>query len=179
MATLEDSPLGPPEGDEWGAPVEAPSGGSLLDKIREQRHDTAAESTIDLPIPGWDFELVARYHAIDPLVEGKDIQERVRRQFRGDQVAQEFWTLIDTMIAACDGLYGRETDGVLKPVSTDGDRPVRFGSELAAALDLPDASARDVVIGVFLGNKSAARGHGLRLQLWLVDPEGSWGLGGP
>jgi hypothetical protein len=159
-------------------PVAQP--GSLLDRIREKRHDATAEATLDLPIPGWDFELVARYRLIDPLVEGKDIAQRIRKQFRGDPESAEFWTLIDTMIAACEGLYGREGDEPLKPVSVNGDRPVRFGPDLAEALDLPDATARDVVVGVFRGNKAAARAHGVRLSAWMMDPEGTvWGLGGP
>jgi hypothetical protein len=154
------------------------AGESILDRLREKRRQEAGRSTIDLPISGWGGDVIARYRLLDPLVEGRDIAERVRAQYREDQAAQEFYALIDTLIAACDGLYARDTDGEVKPLSLNGGGPATYTVELAAALGVEEAAtARDVVIGLFKGNKVAARAHALRLQMWMADPEGTLRLG--
>lgn len=153
-------------------------GGSMLDRVRARRQE-ANDQTIDMVIPGWgDLELTARYRLLDPLVEGKAIGRAVRKKYK-DEEEQMFWARINTLIEACEGIYGRNENGDLVPVSVNGSgEPARYGTALGEALGIEAADARDVVIGLFRDNKVAANTHGIRLQAWMADPEGEMGLGG-
>ncbi len=155
-------------------------GASILDRLREKRRADGDAQTFDLPIAGWGGEIVARYRLLDPLVELKEILDRARRSFPDDPESQNFWGQVDAMIAACVGLYARDDDGRLVPLTIgEGGEPARYTVELAEELEVatPDMKARDVVVGVFKGNKMALGAHAGSLLMRMSDPEGTLRLG--
>lgn len=157
------------------------AGRSILDQVKARRSSQAAETTVELPISGWGGTVVARYRLLDPLNELQDILDRCRRAFPGNQEAQGFWGGVDVMIAACEGLYAvDETDGDLKPLSLNGSgEPATYTVDLAAALGETADSAREVVVGLFKGNKMAVGAHSGKLIQRMMDPEGVLRLGEP
>lgn len=152
-----------------------------MDVLREKRAEAAKRQTIDLSVGGYDGALVARYRLLDPLKEGKEIGERVRRQFKGDEDAQLFYANADTLIEACVGLYLRDDNGELEPIDPEGlGEPVKYDHRLAAGLgiDVDDKQpARSVLLGIFNGNKVALNVHALQFTRWMGDPTGDHGLG--
>lgn len=142
---------------------------SLIEQLREKRRAAAGNITVDLPIPGYRGSVVGRYRLVDPLVEGKEIGDRVRAQFDDDR-AREHYAFVDTLIAACQGLYLRTETGELEPIDPDGQGPARYDARLADALGIQAGSSRDVLDALFNGNKVAIDTHALRLAQWMADP---------
>lgn len=162
---------------ETEAPTAAMSG---MDRIRQARADAAKITTVDLPIPGYGGQLVARYRLLDPLVEGQKIVARVKQQFKTD-AQQAFYGLVDTLVEACEGLYEPTDDGTLQPLALDPTgEPISYGKQLADGLGINGGDpfeVRNVVIGLFTagnpnGNKIAVTAHALQLQEWMSDPAG-------
>lgn len=151
---------------------------SILASLREKRAKAATNKTVDIAIPGYRGDLVARYHLLDPLVEGKVIGERMKREFPDDEDKMTYYALVDTLIAACDGLYLRNTEGVLEAIDPEGDGDACcYDSRLAAGLGIESDSARKTLLAVFNGNKVAVTQHSMRLQQWMADPSKNLSLG--
>lgn len=132
-----------------------PDAGSVLGRLRARRDDLAQDHHLDLDIPGYDGDLVARYR---PLTAAEQTRiaakvERADRLAGNDEQAAEaqLRTALDTIIASCVEILVRE-DGVMVPLAeiTGASAPVRYDQALADALGIPGAdSARAVVRGVF------------------------------
>lgn len=150
----------------------APAGaGSLMDRLRAQQADAAAGKTVDLRVPGYrDPDLFARYRFLHSS-EAKKIGQRIRERFR-DDVDRLLNGTIDTMIAACEGLYARDGNGELVPVDADGGGPVRYDPRATEFFNLEvdeDDPARSTVRAIFKGNDYAILDHGGLLQQWMSD----------
>lgn len=143
--------------------------GSLIEQLRRKRAEAASHTTVDLAVPGYKGDIVARYRLIDLLVEGKEIQDRMQRQFEKDDDRMQFG-MIDTLIAACIGIYFRNEEGQLEPVDPDGNGPALYDDRLAVAFGYEAESARDSLVKLFNGNNLAIRAHALRLSEWMADP---------
>lgn len=165
MSTTEDTP--------------APATG--MDMLRAKRAEAAKRTTIDLRVPGYDGLLVARYRLLDPLIEGREIGDRVTAQFKGDETSQIHYMHVDTLIRACEGLYLRGDNGTLEPIDPEGTgEPVKYDHRLATGLGFdvdPAQPARSALLAAFNGNKVAINIHAGQLQQWMGDPTGDHGLG--
>lgn len=153
-------------------------GASMMARLRAKRRDAASVTTVDLPLAGYGGELVARYRLLDPLIEGREIGDQVRREFPGADrdVEREFYGTCDTLIRACVGLFVKGPKGLEPLVDEEGE--MGYDHRLAAGLEIEaDGTARGVLIGAFLDNKVALLSHGLQYQAWMADPAGFVQLG--
>ncbi len=149
--------------------VEPGAPSSLMEQLRLKRAEAAARTTVDLPVPGYVGELLARYRLLDPLVEGRQIGDRVVKQFEHEEERQ-FYAFADTLIAACVGLFLRGPDGELEPLLGSSGEPVGYDAELAKGLGLEAQTAREVLLAVFADNKVAVTEQAVRLNRWMADP---------
>jgi hypothetical protein len=140
---------------------------SILEQLRERRRQQAASKTIDLPNPALEG-VVGRYRVIDPLVEGKELRERVLSQFTEDD-ARQYYLFADTLIAACVGLYLRTENG-LEPIDPDGKGPACYDNRLAESLGIEASSSREVLEALFGDNRAAIQGHAATLAQWMTSP---------
>jgi hypothetical protein len=153
---------------------------SALERIRQRRKAAAETTTTDMPIPGFGGELVARYRIIDPLVEGKEIGQRIAQQFpKQDQLSEAtHYANVDMLIAACVGFYVKHpATGQLAPfgdTSPDhaGLAPTYEDEALAELMGFEASSARECVVGVFGGHRAAVNVHAQLLQAWMANPTG-------
>lgn len=169
MTMLDDMPdLDTP------APDEAPAaGGDLRSRLRAARAKSLDEHRLALPVPGYpaDLELVVQFH---PLGDGRELEEIGKKAMK-EQEGRELAAVIDTIIAACEGIYLREDDGSLVGLHVlyelgDQDRPVRFSDpRLAEALEFDAPTTRDAVRAVFRENDAAILSVGEQLGRWLPD----------
>lgn len=146
---------------------------SILGRLREKRRESAHKQIIDLDIPGYDGELVVRYRLLDPLVERKEIADRVLAKFResNQDAEREYYILTDTLIAACVAIFAR-VDGKLVPLAGEGTvTTFEDTTDLAEllAFDEPETT-RATVEQVFIDNKNAIKGQGMQLSFWMLDP---------
>ena len=159
---------------------EAPAAGSVLGRLRARRDDLAADHRLDLDIPGYDGDLVARYR---PLTAGEQTRlagkveraERIAGNENQEGEAQ-LRTAMDTIIAACVEILARQ-DGQLVPLAAiiGSNVPVRYDEQLAEALGITDAgSARAVLRGVFPRDKAGdvlpqpVSRHANEVALWMT-----------
>lgn len=153
---------------------------SAKGRLRAAVQEASSQHTIDLTIPGenWKGMLVARYKRISALVEGKTINERVKRQF---QTAEDraLYGSIDQLIVACVGFYFREDDGSLTLINDDGQGPMGYDERLASYLGFKADSARDTLLKVFSGleNDVLILAHVRKFNQWMEDPTSAVTLG--
>lgn len=153
--------------------------GIVLDSIREKRRKLADEHTTDLPVAGYGGELVVRYKLLDPLVEGKQIGDRVSAQFKDDEAGRMYYSFVDTLIVACVGVYAK-VDGRLVPLNGDDTLAPTFEDtdELAELLAFdPQLTARETVYQLFGRNRVALEMHAQQLTAWMADPAGELNRG--
>jgi hypothetical protein len=160
--------------------VEATPDVSVLGRLRDKRRNAAHKQVVDLAVPGYDGELFVRYRLLDPLVERKEIADRVLAQFReNDQDAErEYYILNDTLIAACVAIFAK-VEGKLVPLAGEGTVTTFEDTEDLAdllAFD-PADTARLTVERVFLDNRNAVKGQGMQLSFWMLDPSRDLGQG--
>lgn len=162
----------PYDGDELAAPQ--PSGPpSLMDRLRAQQREQAADRTLELAIPDYhNPEFIARYRFL-PASETKAIAARVERQFKGETERYQQVTMRQ-LVAACIGVFARDEDSdVLVPVTLeDGDEPCCYDERLAAFFGIEAASATETLRQVFHGNEYAINVHGGQFQEWLAGTTG-------
>jgi hypothetical protein len=148
---------------------------SILDLLKERRRDAATHTTTDIPVPGYGGALVVRYRLLDPLVEGKEIGERVASQFKGaDEHAERmFYSLVDAMIVACVAIFAKVNDALVPLAGEGTSTTFEDTTDLAEMLGFPEpGTTRETVEAVFAGNRIAVSGHAQRLQLWMADVHG-------
>lgn len=144
---------------------------SILDVLRARRAETAAHETVDLAVPGYKGDLVARYHLIGDARDLDKIGQNVRKGFRTD-IDRIVNTSIDLLIEACNGLYGKSPDsGELVSLADTGD-PVCYDARCAEMFGIdinPQSPARSILRGMFFGNENAIIEHAQLLQRWMAD----------
>lgn len=146
-----------------------PANESLLDQLRKKREEATANKEVYIPIPGYDREppiLVAKYR----VLEGDELNRmgrKVQAETR-DPWDRQILAAIDGMISACVGMFIDLQDGSEpQPMTKDGQPVAGFSPELAAGLGFQANNAREVVLGVFVGNEIAIMQHNVRLSLWM------------
>jgi len=155
VPTREDPAPGPELG-----PV--PVAGSVIEQIRARAHQLQQEQTVELPIPGYNDLLWARYSAVSMS----------KIYVTGGVAAMPDWRrAADALARACVGLYGRDEDGDLEPLALDVE--VRFDDDLCEILGLepPERTARSVLVTLCGGGElgeSRVWSHFMSYQNWLV-----------
>jgi len=133
------------------ADTAAALGGSVIDQIVARRERRAQRRVRhDIPIPGWDGDIVARYRPITHK-QGEELAAKARRLLADEDPHADLYALCDRLIASCDTILIRTPDG-LQPIGevAELDRPIRFDRTLAELLHLGAADrARDVVVRMF------------------------------
>lgn len=138
---------------------------SFMDKIRAKR--VAQEDvTLDLPIPGYDNELVGRYRVVT-LDETEKIGKRVRSV--KDRAERMLLASLDGIALACEGLYWRDNEGELHPMGPNGTSEAwTFSSPgLSAELGFDAENARDTILGIFGRNEFAIVQHNVEIARWM------------
>jgi hypothetical protein len=140
--------------------VETPADqGSLLARIKARRETLVADETLDLPIPTWGGDLVARYRVLDR----KEIETLTTRNGKPTATAD-----LDFLIRSCVGISMRDDEGELVAL-IDQTGPVRFDARLAGMLDIDAMTARDVVQYLFRANAVAVGAHAQKIAEWMQD----------
>lgn len=137
---------------------------SRLAQIRAERDALAGAEYLDLPIPTWNGDLVARYQVIE-----RRQAERLQQQFAKAKGGGD--SDLDFIIRACVSIWMPDADGTLVRVETDDGRPVRYDGQLAQLLGLddPQMTARQIVGYLFRENQIAISAHANRVATWMQD----------
>lgn len=147
---------------------------TLLEQLAAKRDEIAATKDTFIPIAGYDREpplLLAHYR----LLEGPELAQiasKIRTEFKS-RWDRSINAAIDTLIAACDGIYVDKGDGKPVPLQLNGQPITGFDDNLAEALKFADKlrenfNHRDVVLGLFT-NELAISEHNFRLNRWFGD----------
>jgi hypothetical protein len=167
MATLEhhDGIDGPAVDDEL---VEEENPQNLLDQLRSDRKESMEHLDTLIPVPGYDaVPLLIQYKMMDGHELNK-IAKKAMKQSR-DQWTRSLTAAIDTMIAACTGVFV-EVNGEVRPLTLNGQAITGYSAQLAEALGIEKAeTARQVVIGTFQNKDLQIANHSVRLQRWFGD----------
>jgi hypothetical protein len=144
--------------------------GSLLARLRDHAREAQKGKTYDLPVPGFQGELVLRFAPLD-------IATVERLAAKASSTSSGVSETLDAMVRACVGVYGREADGHLEPLE-DEQGPVRIEHRLAVILGMTEPgsdtlTAREVVLRLFGGNAFALSAYVEKLSEWMTDPDAS------
>lgn len=143
--------------------------GSLLASLRAKREAIASERHLDLDIPGYDGQLVARYGPVAWEVIDK-IAERVNRS---NSPRADVHGAADLLIAACREILIRQNDELISlnhAIADFGDEPVTYSHRLDEVLGINAGSSREVVIQAF-NNDLALVPHQATLLRWLQESD--------
>jgi hypothetical protein len=148
---------------------------SLKEGLRRQRESNLQNETLNLALPEYtDPELVGQYRMVDPS-ELAAIGEKLKREFK-NRMELVTYGAIDSIIAACVGLYARPA-GSKELISLDEGIPLRFDSRLADYLGIEATTAREVVIQTFGANMYAIIDHNVKITRWMGDRKADLGDG--
>lgn len=148
---------------------------SVMESLRAKHRELVNSKTLDLPIPGYEGELVARYRLLS-MKELERIGNRVQKQVKG-QGDRVLLASLDSIIVACDGLYYNR-DGKLVSLSESigkDEPPIKYDDRLidflGLTLDEGDSMgpARKTVLAVFGGNDIAVLDHSRAIGQWSAD----------
>lgn len=149
------------------------SSNSMMSRLREQHQKLASATTIDIDLPGFNGELVAKYRLLDVTHELQKIGQRVLREFSNNPGEQALYGAIDSMVMACEGLFFRNADGELSPLSESigpEEPPIKYDTRLLEFLGLPpEDTARGTVLALFARNEPLIVSHGQQLARWMRD----------
>ena len=168
---MNDEHRAAPEGEEE---IVTPSSGkpsNQLERLKEHRRRLNEErEPLDLAIPGYSDELVARYRVLD-----YDEMDKLRR--RGGRMAQaqdreaELKVTMNTIAAACVGIFVRQEDGTLAPLNEQapefGEEPVRYDGRLASALGVDSEGKVRTLIRRMFPTELSIIGHLERIDAWM------------
>lgn len=145
--------------------------GSLAARLKEQHEQLQQERHLDLPIPGYNGDLVARYKPLD-----WDFFKKIGvRTEKSKNPRKELYAQADTLIESCEEIFAVDDKGVLvslyKVMDISGDEPVRYDERLAEAFGLKVGTARDSVFGLF-NNDIAITNHHNEVAEWMQDTSG-------
>lgn len=149
---------------------------NVLEALAAKRVELEKNKETFIPIPGYDRSppiLMARYRLLSgPDFEG--IAQRVQKQFR-DRWERSLYAAIDTMLAACSGIFVDTGDGQPKPLTWKGGQVIAgFNPDLANALGFADKmdegqTHRSVVMALFGGNEVMIGTHSVQLNRWMSN----------
>jgi hypothetical protein len=166
-------------GEGLDQPTEVIQPNSVMESLRAKHRELRESKTLDLPIPGYDGDLVARYRLLT-MKELENIGNRVQKQVKnqGDRVLR---ASLDAIIVACEGMYYNR-DGRLVPLSESisKDEPmIKYDDRLIEflALELREddpleptlGPARKTVLAVFGENDIAILDHSRAIGQWSSD----------
>jgi hypothetical protein len=126
---------------------------SLRGRLAARRVKLREEHTFDLPVPGYEKEIVARYQPLD-YVMLRRIGDR--QESEPDRFQREVNTAADTLANACVGLYevgedGKAGESLNARWSTSAAKDL-FG---VPEVELPQGSgARQALLAIFPGDTS-------------------------
>lgn len=162
--------------DELG-PIEAPEEPasepprSRLDALKARRAELGEERHLDLDVPGYGGDLVARYR-VPPAGELDRVAKRISKLPEGERLLA---ATISQVILACDSMWIR-VNGELEPLDPNDTLPVRYDHRLAEALGIEitaKTTAAEVVKSVFVSgtglNVAALSAHASQLGEWMID----------
>lgn len=135
-------------GEEMGSGLvdRAAEPNSVISRLRELREGFVNDVTVDLEIPGYRGELVARYSPL-PWEMIRNFAVRGDRGKRNPNIAPTI--AADALANAVVGFYFRE-DEELVPVTWQGDPIDKFGDALASVLGIENVeTVRETVRAVF------------------------------
>lgn len=147
--------------------------GSVIDNLRRRAAELQVDDHVDLEVPGYNGQLVARYRALG-TGQVRIIAQRAERQ---GSDSWDAYGAADGLASGLIELFGRREDNTLAPIFTD--QPARYDSDLADALGLvvPERTARAVILAVFGGaplNEHRIIAHFTEYIEWLQgDRDGS------
>lgn len=150
---------GLPEGDSQQDSLNG--AGSLIDRVRARREERVADEHLDLPVPTWGGELVARFRVVDSV-----IFERIAKRLQSGKT--DTGADADFLCAACAGVFVRDDDGPLEAVLCDG-KPVAFDKGLADVLGVEVERAREVVYYLVKDNQLALSLFAVKVINWMQD----------
>lgn len=157
---MEDPIQGPGEEE----PTEA-SPTTAFGALRKRREDIGSEKHHDLPIPGYQGELVARYKLLDFKVMRQIMKRMEKNRAAGD--SRELLAQCDILIAACVEIFTVDKKGELMPLDPNSpDNPIKYDKRLSDGLGFEASNGRQVVLGVFKNDIALTAHHG-ELVMWM------------
>lgn len=136
-----------------------------LVRLRNRRKKLAERHTKDFTIPGYNGELVVRYHYVE-WAEMRKIAEKVEKS---RAPLAELYAQCDGLAKACDEIFYNSNDRLV-PFSevAEVDVPVRYDAHLAAAFEIEVQSVRQVIRELF-NNDLAVTSHYNDVLEWLQN----------
>lgn len=117
---------------------------SLKDRLAARREELRRDRVIDLPVPGYESDLVARYAPLDYHVLRRI---GIRSENEPDEIQGEINVAADVLVNACVGLFEKTADGLV---------PTGYRWSTSAAVELfgipqheVGSSARDAILKIF------------------------------
>jgi hypothetical protein len=162
-------------------PVESTS---ILDRLRARREEVKEQRILDLAIPGYEDELMARYKPVPFKVFEDD--EKKRKKSRGKDPAL-LSAAIDQIMACCEMILVKDPGNPACVLDNDGDvteyrpidveaaemgAPVKWEQRFADLINIPQDETRGIAKLVVLRtfcNDAALIYHASRLGIWLRD----------
>jgi hypothetical protein len=139
-------------------PADRPAGPtSILARIKADRDARSTSEHVDLPIPTWNGDLVARY----VVIERRAVEKLADPKLAGTAD-------LDFLIRACHGVFMRDDNGDMIALADDAG-PVRFDARLAMLLGIEATTGRDVVQYLFRANALAIGAHAAKVADWMQD----------
>lgn len=146
----------------------------VLSKISKEREERVQDLHLDLPIPTWDKDLVARF-SVMPRKQMEKFSDK-KRTLEVD---------LDFLIQACTALYARDVDHSFPGermeenddyvLVADDDGPVTFEERLGRMLGMTEEQdptrARNVVMYCFKDNGIAVSGFVIRVVTWMQNTD--------
>lgn len=153
------------ESDEAAMAGPSPSdeGVSIVEQLRARRAERLADEHLDLPIPTWEGQLVARYR----VVRGEEVRKLLQRASTGraDQTADASF-----LVTACEQVFAMDDEGRMVVLRRPDGMPMRYEpalGELVAGERFERAVA--LVYHLFADNDLAISSHALKLAQWMQD----------
>lgn len=150
--------------DQGGSPDDARA--TLLNSLRASREELKADHYLDLDLPGYKGQLVARFRPF-PLEK----QERKMAEFQKASGKQPILlkAACDTLIDACEQLMLRSEEGSEPfPIDAEAMPLIAFDTRAAELFGFSANSARQVVIGLF-PTEQAILAMNVRVSQWMQD----------
>jgi len=146
------------------APEQAASNPSQFERLRRRREAIGQKRTVDLPIPGYNGELVATYKLLSWEIIRSILRRMERNKGAGDR--RELNAQVETLVMACEEIRFRDPNngGQLKPLIED--ETVRYDAKLAEVLGFEFVRPQHCLLETF-GNDFAVSVHHGELIEWM------------
>lgn len=147
----------------------------ILAKIAQDREERVQDLHLDLPIPTWDKQLVARF-SVMPRKQMEKFSDK-KRTLEVD---------LDFLIQACSALYAYDPEHSVEGCERmeenedyvrieDEDGPITFEERLGVKLGMTQEQdptrARNVVLYCFKDNGIAVSGFVIRVVTWMQNTD--------